>query len=239
MGKQWEQWETLFSLTAKSLLMVTTAMKLGLLLLGRKPITNLDSMLKSRDTLPTKVHLVKAMVFPVIMYGCESWTIKKAERQRIDAFELWCLNYKEIKLVHPKGNQLWIRTGRSDAEADTPILWPHDAKSRLTGKVPDAGNDWKREERGMTEDEMVGWYHQLNAYEFEKILGDDEGWGGLACCSPWGHKEWDLTDHWSATKGSQLGLRSEVLSHFKCKICSPGQSPQRDRWGNILREGGS
>ena len=77
------------------------------LLLGRKAMTNLDSILKSKDiSLPTKVHLVKAMVFPVIMYGCKSWTIKKAERQRIDAFELWCLNYKEIKPVHPKGNQL-------------------------------------------------------------------------------------------------------------------------------------
>ena len=119
------------------------------LLLGRKVMTNLDSILKTRDiTLPTKVHLVKAMVFPVVSYRCESWAIKKAERQRIDGFELWCwiwcfwtvvlektlkspLDCKEIKSVSPKGNQSWIFIGRTDAEADTPILWPPDAKNWL------------------------------------------------------------------------------------------------------------
>ena len=91
MGKQWKQWLTLFLGAPKSLQMVTAAMKLKDTLLGRKVMTNLDSILKSRDiTLPTKIHLVKAMVFPVVMYGCESWTIKKVECQRIDAFELWC-----------------------------------------------------------------------------------------------------------------------------------------------------
>ena len=91
MGKQWKQCQTLFWGALKSLQMMTAAMKLRLLLLGRKVMTNLDNILKSRDiTFPTKVHLVKAMVFPVVMYGCESWTIKKAERRRIDAFELWC-----------------------------------------------------------------------------------------------------------------------------------------------------
>ena len=113
----------------------------GLLLLGRKVMTNLDSILKNRDiTLPTNVCLVKAVVFPVIMYGCESWTIKKAGSRRIDAFEPWNwfsrvftlespLDCKEIQPVHPKGNQSWVFTGRTDAEADTPILWPPDAKS--------------------------------------------------------------------------------------------------------------
>ena len=106
------------------------------LLLGRKVMTNLDSILKSRDiTLPTKVRLVKAMAFPVVMYGCESWTIKKAEHRRIDAFELWCwrrllrVPYKEIQPVHPKGDQSWVFIGRTDAEAETPILWPPHAKS--------------------------------------------------------------------------------------------------------------
>ena len=101
-------------------------------------MTNLDSILKSRDTtLPTKVCLVKAMVFPVVMYGCESWTVKKTERRRIDAFELWCwrrllrvpLDCKEIQPVHPKGDQSWVFSGRTDAEAETPILWPPHAKS--------------------------------------------------------------------------------------------------------------
>ena len=110
-----------------------------LLLLGRKVMINLDSILKSRDiTLPTKAHLVKAMIFPVVMYGCESWTIKKAERRTIDAFELWCwrkktlespLDCKEIQQVHPKGNQSWVFTGKTDVEAETPILWPPHVKS--------------------------------------------------------------------------------------------------------------
>ena len=145
------------------------------LLLGKKVMTNLDSIFKSRDiTLPTKVRLVKAIVFPVVMYGCESWTIKKAERQRIDTLELWC--WRRLLRVPwtarrssqsiLKGNQSWIFTGRTDAEAETPILWPPDAKNWLLGKEPDAGKDWKWE-KGMTENEMVGWHHWLNGHEFE------------------------------------------------------------------------
>ena len=144
------------------------------LLLGRKAMTDLDIILKSRDiTLLTKVHLVKATVFPVVMYGCESWTIKKAERRRIDAFELVLektlespLDYKEIQPVHPKGNQSWIWIGRNDAEAETPILWPPDEKNWLIGKDPDAGEDWRQEEKGMTENEMVRCHHWLNGHEF-------------------------------------------------------------------------
>ena len=143
------------------------------LLLGRKAMTNLDSILKSRDiTLPTKVCLVKAM-YPVVMFGCESWTIKKTEWRRIDAFELWCwrrlkspLDCKGIQSVHPKGDQSWIFIGRTDAEAETPILWLPDAKNWLIGKDPDAGKDWRLEEKGTTEDEMVGWHHRLNGHEF-------------------------------------------------------------------------
>ena len=104
------------------------------LLLGRKAMINLDSILKSRDiTFPTKLRLVKAMIFPVVMYGCESWTIKKVEHWRIDAFEQWCwrrpLDCKEIQPVHPKGNHSWIFIGRTDAEAETPVLWPPDART--------------------------------------------------------------------------------------------------------------
>ena len=113
------------------------------MLLGRKALTNPDSILKSRNiTLLTKVHLIKAMVFPVVMFGCESWTVKKAECGRTDAFELWCwrrllspLDCKEIQPVNPKGNQSWICIGRTDAEAEAPILWPHDAKNWLIGKA--------------------------------------------------------------------------------------------------------
>ena len=123
-------------------------------------MTNLDSILKSRDiTLTTKVPLVKAMLFPIVMYGCESWTIKKAEYRRIDAFELWCWRLlrvpldNKIKPVNPKGNQSWIFIGRTDAEA--PTLWPPDSKSQLIGKDHDARKDWGQEEKGMTKDETV------------------------------------------------------------------------------------
>ena len=145
------------------------------LLLGRKVPTNLNSILKSKDvTFPTNVHLVKAMVFPVIMYGCESWTIKKAEHQVIDAFELWCwrrllkvLWCARSNQVHPKGNQFWIFIGRTDAEAETPILWPPDVKEWLTGKDHDAGKDQRWEEKGMRKDQIVGWNPWFNVHEFE------------------------------------------------------------------------
>jgi len=152
-------------------------------------MTNLDSILKSRDiTLPTKVRLVKAIVFPLVMYGCESWTVKKAEHWRIDAFELWCwrrlflkspFDCKEIQPVHSKGNQSWMFIGRTDAEAETPILWPPDAKSWLIGKDLDAGKDWGQEEEGMTEDEMAGWHHWLDGHEFNwtpELVMHREAW---------------------------------------------------------------
>ena len=122
----------------------------------------------------------------------ESWVLKN-----------WCfwtvvlkktlegpLDYKEIKPVNPKGNQSWIFIGRTDAKTETPILWLPDAKIWLTGKEPDAGQDWRQEEKGMTEDEMLGWHHWLNGPEFVQTPGDG-GQGSLMCCSPWGHKESD------------------------------------------------
>ena len=146
------------------------------LVLGRKAMTNLDSILKNREiTLLTKVCLVKAMVFPGVMYGCESWSIKKSECRRTDAFELQCWRRllrvpwpaKEVKSVNPKGNQSWIFIGRTDVEAETPILWPPDVKNWLIGKNPDAGEDWRQEKKATAEDEMVGWHHWLDGHEFE------------------------------------------------------------------------
>ena len=143
------------------------------LLLGRKVMTNLDSLLKSRDiTLPTKICLVKATVFPVVMYVCETWTIKKADHRRIDACELcWRRLLRAVGLqgdpVYPKGNQSWIFIGRTDAKAETSVLWPPDVKNWLIWKDSDAGKDWGWEEKGMTEDEIVGWHHGLNGHEFE------------------------------------------------------------------------
>jgi len=179
-------------------------------------MTNLDSILKSRAiTLPTNVRLVKAMVFPVVMYGCENWTIKKAECRRIAAFELWYwrrlerhLDCKEIQPVHPKGNQSWIFTGRTDVEAETPTLWPPNVKSWLIWKDPDAGKDWRWEEKGKTEDEMVGWHHWLNGHGFGWTLGVVDGQGGLACCGSWGCKELDTTEwlYWTDIFWSVLRL---------------------------------
>ena len=171
-------------------------------LLGRKA-DNLDSILESRDiTLQTKVHLVKAMVFPVVMYGYESRTIKKVERQIIDAFELMLdktlessLDGKDNKPVNPKGNQSWIFIGSTDVEAETPILWPLGAKSQLTGKDPYSGKDWRQEEKGKTEDEIVEWHHWLNGHEFEQAPGIGDGQGSLVCCSPWGCR---VRHNWTA-----------------------------------------
>ena len=173
-----ETWETLFSWAPKSLQMVTAATIKRCLLLGSKAMTKLDSILKSRGlTLPTKIHLIKAMVFPVVVYGCQIWTIKKAECRIIDAFELLektlesPLDCKEIQPVHPKGDQSWVFIGRPDAKAETPVLWPPDVKNWLTWKDPHAGNDWRWDEKGMTEDEIIVWHHWLSGHEFESTLG--------------------------------------------------------------------
>ena len=163
----------------------------------------LDSILKSRDiTLPTKVHIVKAIIFPIVMYGCESWTIKKAEGRRIWCFQTVMLektlegplDSKGIKPFSPKGNQPWIFT-----EAEAPILWPPDAKNQIIGKDSDAGKNWRQEEKGTTEDDMVGWHHQLNGHEFEQTLGNSKGKGSLVCYSQWGCKESDTTE-WLSLK---------------------------------------
>ena len=145
-------------------------------LLGRKVMTNLDSILKSRDiTLPTKVCLDKAMVFPVVMYGCESWIIKKAERRRIDAFELWCWrrllrvpwtarrsNQSILKEISPEYSLEGLMLKRK-LQYFGHLMW----RTESLEKDPDAGKDWRQEEKGLTEDEMVGWHHYLNGYEFE------------------------------------------------------------------------
>ena len=174
MGKQWKQWLTIF-LGSKITADDDCSHEIKrCLLLGRKLMTNLDSILKSRDiTSSTKVCLVKTMVFPVVMYGCESWTIKRAEHRRIDAFELWCWRrLLRVPWAARRWNQSilkeisWMFIGRTDIEAEMRILWPLDSKSWLIWKDLDAGKDWGQEEKGTTEDEMVGWHHQLNGHEF-------------------------------------------------------------------------
>ena len=197
-----------------------------------KAMTKLDilkSILKSRDiTLRTKVCIVKAMVFPVVMNGCESWTINMAECRTIDAFQLWywrrlkCpLDCKEIKLVNSKGNQPWIFTGRTDAEA--PVFWPPDAKSWLVGKDFDAGKDRRQEEKGTTEGQMVGWHHQLNGHEIQQAPRDGDGQGSLVCCSPRGREESDMTE-WPNNKGVKIGCYLAGMSG------KPSAEAER-RWG--------
>ena len=172
------------------------------LFLGRKAMPNLDSIVKSRDiTLQTKVHLVKAMAFPVVMHGYESWTIKKAERRRIDAFELWCWRrLLRVSWTARRSNQRILKEISPEYSLEGLMLklklqyFGHlDSKSWLIRKDPDAGKDWRQEEKGTTEDEMVGWHHWLNGHEFQQAPRDGEGQGSLACCNPWGRKESDMT----------------------------------------------
>ena len=171
------------------------------LLLGRKALTNLDSILKSRDYFANKGPSSQS-------YGFSSSHVWMWELDHKESWELknWCfqtvvlekaleipLDCKEIQPVHPKVNQSWIFTWRTDAEAETPILWPTDVKNWLIGKDPDAGKVWRQEEKGTTEDEMIGWHHWLNGHEFEQTPGDREGQGSLMCCNPRGPKELDMT----------------------------------------------
>ena len=133
------------------------------------------------------------------------------------------LDSKEIKPINPWGNQPWISIGRTDADAEVSIIWPPDGKSRLIGKDPDTGKDWRQEDKGMTEDKMVGWHHQLNGTEFEQTLEDGEGQGSLACCSPWGCKELDMTE-WlnkdnqqsSCSKKCWYSVMSSVTPFLDC-----------------------
>ena len=175
---------------------------------------------KQKHYFATNVHLVKAMVSHVWLWELdykESWVLKN-----------WCfwtvvlektlenpLDYKEVQPVHPKGDQSWVFIGRADVEAETPILGPPDVKSWLIWKGPDAGKNWRPEEKGTTEDEMVGWYHWLDEHESEQAPGIGDGQGGLACCSPWGHKESDTTEqlNWTELNWS-IGIACKFLMNF-------------------------
>ena len=196
--------------------------KKSVFLLGRKAMTNLDSILKSRDiTLPTKVSRVKAMVF-------SSSHIRMQELDHKESWlpKNWCFwtvvlekilespfIFTEINLVNPKGNQPWIFIVRTDNEAET----PPDAKNGLIWKDPDAGKDSRQEEKGTTEDEMVGWHYRLNVHEYEQDSGVGDGQGSLSCCSPWGHKESDVTEWLNWTESTKITLFAEVGREFRIK----------------------
>ena len=186
--------------------------------LGRKPMTHLDSILKSRHYFTSKGPSSQSYSFSsshVWMWELdykESWALRN-----------WCfwtvvlektlespLDCKEIQPVHHKGNQSWVFIGRTDAEAETPILWPPDVKSWLIWKDPDADKDWRQEEKGMTEDEMVGWHHWFEWHEFEWAPGVDEEQGSLVCCSPWGRKNPTELSNWIELKLDSWHLASKV-----------------------------
>ena len=180
-----------------------------LLLLGRKVMTNLDRILKSRDiTLPTKVHLVKATVIPVAMYGCEGWTIRKAEHWRIDAFELWCWRrLLGVPWTTRRSNQSILKEISPRCSLEGLIL---KLKLQYFGhlmqradsleKTLILGKDWGQEEKGTTEDEMAGWHHWLNGHGFGWTPGVGDGQRGLVCCSSWGRKESDTTEWLNRTE---------------------------------------
>ena len=209
MGKQWKQWQTLFSWASKSLQMK----------LKDAGLTNVDGVLKSRHiTLLRKVCMVKTMIFPVAMYGCESWTTKKAEHQRIDRHKLSC--WRRLLRAHwtARRSNLSILKGISPEHSLEGLMLKLRFQSfgqlveRLDslGKDPDAGKDWGQEEKGATEDEMVGWHHWLKGQEFEQTPGNSEGQGSLACCSPWGCKESDMTE-W--LNNNQAHSKTGTYSH--------------------------
>ena len=204
MRKQWKQWLTIFfgsKITADGDCSHEINRRL---LLGRKVMTNLDSILKSRDiTLSAKVYLVKAMVFPVFIYGCESQTIKKAEHWRIDAFELWCWRrLLRVPWIARRSNQSMLKEISPGCSLEGLML---KLKSWLIWKVPDVGKDWGQE-KGTTEDEIVRWHHRLNGHKFGWTPGVGDGQGGLACCNSWGRRESDTIEQVNGTELSYLAL---------------------------------
>ena len=190
------------------------------LLLGRKAMTNLDSILKSRDiTLPTKVHLVKAMVFPVVMYGCESWTIKKAESWRINAFELWCwgrllrVPWTARRSNQSIQNKSVLNTHWKDWcwgwSSSTLATW---CEELTHWKRPGCWERLKSGGEGTAEDEMIGWHHWLDAHKFEQAPGAGDGQWSLAYCSPWVCKESDTTEWLNWTDPLKVAVHTMISS---------------------------
>ena len=196
---------------------------------------------KQRHYFAKKVHLVKAIIFPVVMYGCESWTIKKVERRRIDAFELWC--WRRLVRVpwtakrsnqSIKGNQSWMFTGRTDVEAEAAMLWPPVVKSWINRKDPDAGKDWRPEEKGMTEDEMVGWLTDsldMSLSKLWQMVKDRGAWHaavhGVAKSRTW-------LSNWTTYLASNLQCLREYSSKSKFFMNIWGMSKQSE-WTNYNR----
>ena len=212
------------------------------LLLGRKTMTNLDSILKSRDiTLLTKMHIVQAMVFPVVMYRCESWNIKKTEHRITDAFKLWCWrSLLRVPWIERRSNQSILKEINREYSLEGQMLklkhqyfghliWRANSleKTQMFGKIEGRRKDWREKKKGATEDEMVGWHHQFNGHEFEQTPGDGEGQRSLACCSPWGYKEMDTTWWLNNTQVNLLPWLAE--GSFENCFVRPS-TERRNRW---------
>ena len=199
-------------------------------LLGRKAMRNLDSVLKSRHYFAYKGPSSQSYDFS----SSHVW-MWELDHEKCWMPKNWCfwtvvletlespLDCKEIKPVKPKGNQSWIFLGRTDAETETPILWTPDAKTWLIRKDPDAGTYWRQEEKGTTEDQMVGWHHQLNGHEFEQAPGDGEGQGSVACCTPSGCR---VGHNWATERQQPRALHIQKASPVVNDAC-----PQQMSWG--------
>ena len=221
MGKQWKQWQTLHWGTPKSLQMVTAAMKLKTLAPWKKGFD------QTRQHIKKQRHYFADKGPSCQSYGFSSshvwmWESDCKESWALKNLCFWTillkktlespLDFKEIKPVNPKGNQSWIFIGRTGTEAEAPMLWPPDEKYRLLGKDPHAGKGWRQEEKGMTDDEMLGWHHRLDGHGFQQAPGVGVGQGSLECCTPWGCKESDTT--------VQLNWTELISSTHRCPLFS-------------------
>ena len=233
MGKEWKQWQILFWGVSKITADGDCSHEIKRHLLhGKKAMINLDSILKSRDiTLPTKVCLVKAMVFPVVIYGCESWTIEKAEHPKN-----WCfwtvvlektlessLDCKEIQLVHPKGNKSWIFIGRTDAEVKLQYFGHLMQRTDSLKNTLMMGKIEGKRRRGQQNVRLVGWHHQLDRRKLERTPGVGDGQGGLACCDSWGRKESNTTEWLNyAINKTKEKIFSSILKKENLTLYSKG-----------------
>ena len=229
MGKQWKQCQTLFFGVPKSLQMVIAAMKL-------KDAYSLEGKLgQPREHIEKQRHYFANKGPSSQGYGFSSGHVWMWELDCEESWVMknWCfwtvvlektlespLDCKEIQPVHSKGDQSWIFFGRTDAKAETPILWPPHAKSWLIGKDSDAGRELGKEKKGTTEDEMAGWHHRLDGHEFEWTPGVGDGQGGLACCNSWGHKESDTTEwlNWIELNWHNRRKNFEFKKRYVC-VC--------------------
>ena len=228
MGKQWKQCQTLFFWAPKSLQMVTAARKL-------KDTYSLEGKLWPQHIKKQSHYFAnKGSSSQGYGFSCGHVWMWELDCEEGWALKRWCiwtvvlektlespLDFKEIQPVHSEGDQPWDFFGMNDAKAATPVLWPPHSKSWLIGKDSDAGRDWGKEEKGTTEDEMVGWHHRLDAHEFGWTPGDGDGQGGLVCCDSWCHKELDTTEwlNWTEWLPKQMDKYTVFVYLYVFLLC--------------------